>query len=531
MMVEGKSLADSLNWLNLVGWVLWALLLVGIPITSFPPIAELISDGISVSPFSMLPLVLLIPVWLIQGWSERRGFSFLIWPIILLLMVALGSSVLAWFRPMPAFKGQTIFSRELRALSTLAVGAGFYFVASSLPRSSKAVKLSLALIYLGGILALVWSTVQAEYVLRGLNNVPQELNEIHRLFSIRDLERNRVTGLAFEPSWLGDQIVVLYLPLWLGALLKRQTLLPWRIGVVSLEAGLLLWSGWILIMTRSRVSWLAMLLLLTGLTIYAFWRLSSVIVNWAVSRVGWGRLALLPFRFVFLAFGIALVVLLGYFMLVRTAEIDWRMRRALRLPTEIYAIRDQHPYSSLYEVANRFAFAERVVYWRAGLKPFEQYPVAGIGLGNAGFSFRSGVPAYGHGLSEIRAMMDPNQPSFPNPKNLWIRLASETGILGFGLYFTWLILLTRLAIGLARSHQGLSGWIGIAGILSLGSQVVEGLSLDTFALPQIWIMNGLLTAMISIVATPEVADPEEPVTRRGSPGAQPQMPGTRGDET
>jgi hypothetical protein len=40
--------------------------------------------------------------------------------------------------------------------------------------------------------------------------------------------------------------------------------------------------------------------------------------------------------------------------------------------------------------------------------------------------------------------------------------------------------------------------IGLAGLLSLVAQVFEGFSLDTFALPHLWIMLGLVTAVASL---------------------------------
>ena len=38
----------------------------------------------------------------------------------------------------------------------------------------------------------------------------------------------------------------------------------------------------------------------------------------------------------------------------------------------------------------------------------------------------------------------------------------------------------------------------MAGLLALVAQLVEGFSLDTFALPQLWILVGLLTAAFSL---------------------------------
>jgi len=36
--------------------------------------------------------------------------------------------------------------------------------------------------------------------------------------------------------------------------------------------------------------------------------------------------------------------------------------------------------------------------------------------------------------------------------------------------------------------------VGVAGLIGLAAQVVEGFSLDTFALPQFWILPALIAA-------------------------------------
>nr|NIV29135.1 hypothetical protein [Anaerolineae bacterium] len=197
---------------------------------------------------ALIPLALLVLLWLLPELLGGRSLPFAVWPLLGFCLVALLSAGVGWFLPLPSIKGQTVLSREIRALSTLGVGISFYFLAVGQARDSGGLRITRLGIYLGGILLLIWSTVQADYILEGLNNVPQELNEFHRLFSIRDLERNRVTGFAFEPSWLGDQLIVLYLPIWLGAVLTKDSILPFHKGPVSLEFALSLWGGWILLM-------------------------------------------------------------------------------------------------------------------------------------------------------------------------------------------------------------------------------------------------------------------------------------------
>ena len=78
-------------------------------------------------------------------------------------------------------------------------------------------------IYIGAIVMLLWSTVQAAVVMTGGERVPQAFVDLHRLIAARDPVPDRLSGLAFEPSWLGDQLVTFYLPLWLAAVLTRTS--------------------------------------------------------------------------------------------------------------------------------------------------------------------------------------------------------------------------------------------------------------------------------------------------------------------
>lgn len=505
----GSSL--RLAWNHPYTWLvagLWAALLVAVPVTSFPGIAEGLAL-VTVAPLSLIPLAGLVVVWLVPDLWKSGRLPFVVWPLVLFGLVSVLAAGAAWFLPLEPFKGQTVMRRELRALITLGLGLGFYFCASRFPTTSSRRKWTLAALYVGGAAALAWSSVQAEYILEGLNNVPQELNEFHRIFSIRDLERNRVTGLAFEPSWLGDQLVVLYLPLWLGAILTGRSLLPRRGGAFVLELPLLLWGGWILLMTRSRVSVLAMLMVAGLLLLYGLWKLGGWLgKRLAADGSGGGRSwAVRLMRLALPLVGIGLTLAVAYGLLMRAAEVDSRMSRALATRSQLTTLRQQYPFNYPYEIANRFAFAERVVYWQGSLHPFAEYPLLGVGPGNAGFLFEEGVPSYGYGLRETRTYLEASVPAFPNPKNLWVRLLSETGFLGFATYVTWLGLIGVLAWRGRRVGSADLRWFSAAVLLSLAAQLVEGFSLDSFALPQVWIMNGLFTA--AVVQIVEVGDGSE----------------------
>jgi O-antigen ligase len=83
---------------------------------------------------------------------------------------------------------------------------------------------------------------------------------------------------------------------------------------------------------------------------------------------------------------------------------------------------------------------------------------------------------------------------FPNPKNLWIRLLSETGLLGTTFFIVFMVVMLACAIYMAGKRDRLMKHIGLAGVMSWLAIVVEGFSLDSFAMPTMWIALGLVTS-------------------------------------
>lgn len=488
--------AEASNWRSRLIWWAWLALLMVVPVTSFP-LVEATIGGETVSPLSIVPLLLIVALWLTPRIVRGGSLPAELAPLLLFILLAFLATSASLLLPIEPYKGQSVLSRSIRGLGTLAVGLAFYLTAALLPRGEGQVTASLRALYAGALAAFIWSAVQSSYVLTGIENVPWDLNQIHRIFSVRDLFRDRITGLAYEPSWLGNQMVVLYLPLWIGSLIAGRSVFR-KIGKFPIvEAALALLGMSALILAKSRISILGLLVTL------------GILFSLGLVKAGQAALRRLRGRFSgdlaapwWLSGGavvlIAAITLAGLAVVVVQvgSQLDWRMRRVATLPDQLSALRNENPYELGYAVADRLAFAERVVYWRAGFEAFNYAPVLGVGVGNSGFFFEQGLPAYAYRLTEIRIALDALNQSFPNPKSLWVRLLAETGVAGTSAYVSWMLVLAVGAWSLARSSRGLARVMGLAGLLALPIWFLEGFSLDTFALPQGWIVFGLVTGQL-----------------------------------
>jgi O-antigen ligase len=148
---------------------------------------------------------------------------------------------------------------------------------------------------------------------------------------------------------------------------------------------------------------------------------------------------------------------------------------------------------NLFSIANEFVFAERILYWQTGWQIFNDFPLFGVGLGNSGFFFNDYLPSFAWALDEPRHLIF--QATYQgNIKNLYFRLLSETGMIGFLSFITWLMLIFLISKKFENSgkkHVKIWGFIGKIAIIAL---VFEGFSIDSFALPYYWIILGLVAS-------------------------------------
>jgi O-antigen ligase len=178
------------------------------------------------------------------------------------------------------------------------------------------------------------------------------------------------------------------------------------------------------------------------------------------------------------------------------SQVDDRLSDLLRAYRRLDEFAYFNPNEAWFALVDRLAFAERITYWTAGLRTFSRFPLLGVGPGNSGFFFEQHLPAFSYQLTEIKNVLNLASFGFPNPKNLWFRLLAEGGILGFASFMTWFMLTGIGAFMLWRHRGGYPAFIGLAGVIGAVAFIFEGFSMDTYALPQTWILFGLTAAVL-----------------------------------
>lgn len=462
-----------------------------------------------VAPASLIPFALIVLFWFTFYVIKKGSLPRESIPFLLFVSVAVITCALAFFLTPPPFKGTNIVVEETSAILTLLVGAAFYLVTASwLAKSHRRVLFTLKLVNVAGSIMLLWAVLQGFYIYLFHSQYPAALREFQNLISTRGLFSSRITAFAFEPSWLAQQLNLLFLPFWLAATVNGWSSFRFRIWKISIE-NILLLIGVVVLFLSSRVGTLSLFLVLAFLGIYINIHLAMRLQKWTLKR--YSRFPVLFQRIlrcilpVLLLIGfLGIYALLAVILVYGLSHLDWRLARIFQISslTQLKSLTD-----NIYRLFNYLAFAERFVYWVAGWRVFNLAPIFGVGLGNAGFYFQHALPAYGWSLPEV---MDTyfRSSTVPNIKSLWIRLLAETGIVGFSSFLTWCIVVFRSAWSIRFDKSHLFKTVGWFGMFVLVSFVIEGFSTDTFALPYVWVSLGIVSATAALCRTKqrELAD-------------------------
>jgi O-antigen ligase len=465
--------------------LLWALVLVTLPVTSFR-FMPFMGAGTSVRPLALYPLVILLPILLMR---LKRGEIQRPWPgaLTVLLAFVLASLAATAFGATLApieLRGADFFDRALRAGVTLVIGLAFFVAAVWMNQTEDDLKFSVKWLLVGLVAHLLWGAVQ--FV--GLNTGHrQQLLKIQQLFSVRGLVKNkRISGFAYEPSWLAGQLAALYLPWLVAAVLMRYRVLAGQTQSTvnrlwSFVEPLLLLAALVgVLMTYSRsglfvvvLAGVATFVLAGGETVSAFrrwflagFRVEGVKVRWLEA----GQRVVLVLLVVALLAGVgAFLADKGYIATFFKSE-----------------------KTDLFSYAVDVYLGPRLAYASAALTAFQAHPFTGVGLGASGFWIYQNMPDWVlSGVPEIADQLSPQSNLYPNPKNIYVRLLTETGLPGFVLFLAFYLALLAEAVELLRGPKA-ARWLAAAGIFALTAVMLQGISQDSFAMPELWLNLGML---------------------------------------
>jgi hypothetical protein len=478
---------------------LWIVAWIGLPFTSFPILGW--ATNSQAAPLAAIPFGVLLFLWFIPHVIRKNELPKEVLPILGFMMAAIVSSAAIYYMDVVHFENRTYFDQSARAIFTLSIGLLFYLVTSAWLRDSIAFRRALQWIHIGGAGMLLWGLLQAFIIFTMNGHFPAQLDNIRTWLVIQNnavREGARLTSLAYEPSWFAHQLNMLYLPLWLAATYLKQSVFRVRILRLSIENILLAFGLVEFFLSRPRVGLAAFLLVIAFLFIKANITLGKTIGKSLIKR-----LQLRDTRRKFIAviinisislFLTVLYIGLAWLLIYMGAKFDERLALLFNpIPKADLAIIMAMDENTLIYFGIQLRFLERVIYWLFGWYIFNDYPILGIGLGNTGFFASEYLHSVSWSSTEFRDLIF-RLGFMINTKSFWIRILAETGLVGFSLFVTWLVGLWRSAVFLLSSSDSLFRLIGLAGQLALVAFLIEGFSLDSFALPYLWIIAGIITA-------------------------------------
>ena len=528
----GRSfLARVQRYYPLVVRLLWGFLFVALPVTSFPYFPSGLGGRTLVRPLAVYPLLLLALLVTLPR-LLRRPLPRTFLPLLAFGLAAMISSVAALTVDLEAYRGVTLLERFARNLVTLALGSAFYVTIALLPQSWEDLRFSLRWLYAGFGLALAWGTLQIPYVVVFVQPYFDLLNGLQRFISARKLFPTRISGLTYEPKWFAEQICFLLLPWLLSAVITRRSLFAWRYRFITVEAIMLAWAAGVLVFTFSRTGLAILgLLIFLGYLAFRYHAASSLSADDerapastpAAAKANASRHK----AYRGLKRSIEAVLLVSVFAgaVVVVGSQNPYFSRLWRYWTD--ARRRNKTYLEF------IAFEQRFVYWQTAFQMFADHPLIGVGLGNYAFYFDQTLPDRPwNNQVEIVRQITPGEgrDRLITPKNLFARLLAETGILGTALFTSFILAVTgclallwlappatappaapanaQPAISPAPNNQPPSArqaearfW-AIGGVLAMIVFSVVTFSFDSFALPNMWVIFGLITAAAHLPERP-----------------------------
>lgn len=366
----------------------------------------------------------------------------------------------------------TYWGRTLRAWVTVGIGLAFFFTAFQVSYFQESPKNALKWLYAGLTITILWGIIQAIAVNTSLIDKVL-IDKIQLSFSLRPLIGRRVSGFAYEASWLAAMLAILYFS-WLTASL----LSGYRISRYKWLEPILAAAGFVvLLLTFSRSGLISVfiaggiVLLFTGSNQI---KKSFVWFKAPFKRDGSGS----KWVRVMIVLGFVSFLVLGF---------QW--------------LNNYDYFSSLWSVGFEKGIINylimnkvgaRTAYAFASLRIFSEHPWTGVGLGGSGFYMINNYPDWLFAVpsNEIAVQLGEAFRVFPNPKNMYVRVLAETGLVGFWLFIAFFISISGSFYRQLRASDQINKFIGTAGLFGLIAVAILYFTLDSFALPIMWVFLG-----------------------------------------
>lgn len=429
-----------------------------------------------VRPLALYPIALLLPLLALQLVRGRMSLprAGALVPLMAFVLFALtATGVGALLDPVP-LRGQDYFGRAFRAWVTLIIGLSFFLSAVWMNRNEDDLRFTVKWILAGFVMTVLWSGIQAlSFYTPFLEK--ETVTHWQLAFSMRELVKtNRVSGMAYEPAWLAGQIATIYLPWLFASLLTRirVTRFKW-LEIVLLGIALLL-----LLATYSRGGLLTAVFALVFTFLIAGRRELRAAWTWFISGFQRGGSWLLRVGIL----GVALGALVGAGLFLGQKGYIARLFTSRA--------------DSLEEFVIQNSAGARAAYTFGALGAYEESPLAGVGLGASGFYIYDHMPDWAMTtVPDIARQFSPENRLYPNPKNMYVRLLAETGLVGLFMFVAFLFSLLGDSLLALKSNTPVLRYLGIAGLFSWLAIGMYNATQDSFATPNIWINLGILAGM------------------------------------
>lgn len=501
---------------RIVQVALISLFFLSIPVTNFPYFPPSFGGNAAfVKPLLVFPLLgLVILVTLPRMFTRPLPrpatllIIFFLWSLVASLVPLLRMTQSPW-------REVRLLPREIRTLITLGLACAIYFTTALYPQKKSDLTWVMGWLYAGLGVVLLWGSLQAIYVLDLIPDWYELMSKAQQFIASRKLNPKRVSGMTFEPSSFADQMVTIWLPWVYAALLTDYSVFKWRWKWLTVEKVLFAWTFGVLAATLSRTG------LFMGVGVVVFGILLHFVREW-ISRKEVSRAEVdaqkQPERgFLLRNWKIVLLVVAGMAVFVGLfVFIGSGSGYISRMWKYWFGNSDRN----LGEYLLYIGFGSRITYWKTAFRIFQAHPIFGVGLGNFTIYFPEWIPP--QQLIKTPQLLRHLVPASGrsrviSPKQFAVRILAETGLVGGAIFAVFLLTLAAGALYLWLSKDPAERFWGTGSLLGLVAFAGVTFSFDSFAIPNPWILFGLITASFAVFRHGEHNDRSSPSPSDQSP--------------